>query len=45
MVEGREATCPFLPRRVPYDSYNAAILEEVDFQPADQAGGKASHGR
>ena len=33
MVEGREATAPFWPRKVPYDCYNAAVLDEVDFQP------------
>jgi microcompartment protein CcmK/EutM len=33
LVEGREATAPFLPRRVPYDCYNAAILDEVDLGP------------
>ncbi len=33
MVEGREATAPFRPEKVPYDCYNAAILDEVDFRP------------
>ena len=33
LVEGREATAPFWPRKVPYDSYNAAILDDVDFDP------------
>ena len=33
LVEGREATAPFHPRRVPYDSYNACILDDVQFQP------------
>ena len=33
LVEGREATVPFLPDRVPYDSYNACILDDVSFQP------------
>ena len=33
LVEGREATAPFWPRKVPYDSYNACILDDVDFQP------------
>ena len=32
--EGREATAPFWPKKVPYDSYNAAILDEVDFTAA-----------
>ena len=31
LVEGREAAVPFHPRRVPYDCYNAAILDEVCF--------------
>jgi microcompartment protein CcmK/EutM len=33
LVEGREATAPFHPARVPYDCYNACILDEIDFQP------------
>ena len=33
LVEGREATAPFHPNRVPFDSYNACILDEIDFQP------------
>ncbi len=33
MVEGREATAPFWPKEVPYDCYNAAILDSIDFQP------------
>ena len=33
LVEGREATAPFWPKKVPCDSYNAAILDEVDFDP------------
>ena len=33
MVEGREATMPFRPKRVPYDAYCACILDEVNFQP------------
>jgi microcompartment protein CcmK/EutM len=33
LVEGREATAPFAPKRVPYDCYNAAILDEVQFNP------------
>ncbi len=32
LVEGREAAVPFWPRKVPYDSYNACILDTVDFQ-------------
>ncbi len=33
LVEGREATAPFHPKKVPYDSYNACILDDVDFCP------------
>ena len=33
LVEGREATAPFLPKRVPYDAYNAAILDDVNWEP------------
>jgi microcompartment protein CcmK/EutM len=29
--EGREATMPFWPRRVPVDSYVCAILDQVDY--------------
>ena len=34
LVEGREATAPFWPKKVPCDSYNAAILDEVNFEAA-----------
>ena len=33
LVEGREATAPFYPKKVPYDSYNACILDDVHFEP------------
>jgi len=33
MVEGREACQPFVPRRVPFDAYNACILDSVNFRP------------
>jgi len=33
LVEGREATAPFYPDKVPFDSYNACILERLNFQP------------
>ena len=33
LVEGREATAPFYPDRVPYDSYNACIIDTVNFDP------------
>ena len=33
LVEGREATAPFYPEKVPYNAYNACILDTVDFQP------------
>lgn len=35
LVEGREATAPFWPTKVPYDSYNAAILDDVDFEAVE----------
>lgn len=33
LVEGREATAPFYPKKVPFDSYNACILDDIDFDP------------
>jgi len=33
MVEGREATAPFWPAKVPFNAYSACILERVNFQP------------
>jgi ethanolamine utilization protein EutN len=33
LVEGREATAPFHPQKVPYDAYNACILDDIDFDP------------
>ena len=33
LVEGREASAPFYPQKVPYNAYNACILEAVNFQP------------
>lgn len=33
LVEGREATAPFWPDKVPYDSYNACILDNIEFEP------------
>jgi microcompartment protein CcmK/EutM len=33
LVEGREATNPFYPGKVPFDCYNACILDDVQFQP------------
>jgi len=33
LVEGREATAPFYPEKVPYDCYNACILNQVNFDP------------
>ena len=33
LVEGAEATAPFLPKRVPFDCYSACILDRVDFDP------------
>ena len=31
--EGREATAPFLPAKVPYDCYCSCILDSVNFDP------------
>lgn len=33
VAEGREATSPFYPDKVPVSAYNACILEHVNFQP------------
>jgi hypothetical protein len=33
LVEGREATAPFYPVKVPYNCYNACILDRIDFDP------------
>jgi ethanolamine utilization protein EutN len=33
LVEGREATAPFWPEKVPYDAYNACILDTISFEP------------
>ena len=33
MVEGREACQPFVPKRVPFDAYNACILDSLEFKP------------
>ncbi len=38
LVEGREAAMPFWPKRVPYDSYNACILDTIDFDPVLDVG-------
>ena len=40
MVDGREASAPFHPAKVPYDAYNACILEAIDFQPVLALPGK-----
>jgi microcompartment protein CcmK/EutM len=42
LVEGREASVPFLPDKVPYDSYNACILDTIDFEPVVGAPSKAT---
>ncbi|MHC4562694.1 MAG: EutN/CcmL family microcompartment protein [Planctomycetota bacterium] len=31
--EGREATAPFLPAKVPYDCYCGCILDNIEFDP------------
>ena len=41
LVEGREATAPFYPQKVPYDCYNACILDTIDFRPILPAGRRA----
>ncbi len=41
LVEGAEASAPFRPKKVPYDCYNACILEQLDFRPILDAGGDA----
>ena len=33
LVEGREATAPFYPAKVPYCAYNGCIIDRVDFDP------------
>jgi microcompartment protein CcmK/EutM len=33
LVEGREATAPFYPAKVPYSAYCACIIDRVDFDP------------
>ena len=33
LVEGREATAPFYPKKVPYDAYCACILDTLNFEP------------
>ncbi len=40
LVEGREATAPFWPTKVPYDAYNACILDTVNFRPVLRVGDK-----
>ena len=40
LVEGREATAPFWPTKVPYDAYNACILATVNFRPVLRVGDK-----
>lgn len=33
LVEGREATAPFWPKKVPLDAYNGCVLDNVNFKP------------
>jgi ethanolamine utilization protein EutN len=33
LVEGAEATVPFKPLKVPYDAYNACLIDTVNFKP------------
>ncbi len=37
LVEGREASAPFYPDKVPFNSYNACILDDLNFQPVLEA--------
>ena len=37
LVEGREATAPFYPDKVPFNSYNACILDRLDLTPSLEA--------
>jgi len=37
--EGREASAPFYPRRVPFDAYCAAIMDTVRIDKRDQTKG------
>ena len=37
--EGREATMPFFPGKVPIDAYAAAILDRVELTPPSTRGG------
>lgn len=34
LVEGREAAAPFYPEKVPFDAYNACILDNINWRPA-----------
>jgi ethanolamine utilization protein EutN len=40
LVEGREASVPFHPDKVPYDAYNACILDTIDFDAVLDVTGK-----
>ena len=33
LVEGREASAPFYPQKVPFDCYNGCILDDLKFEP------------
>ena len=33
LVEGAEASVPFKPLKVPYDAYNACIIDTINFTP------------
>lgn len=43
MVEGREATAPFYPAKVPFDCYCASILDELEFEPVLPVETKENH--
>jgi hypothetical protein len=38
LIEGREASAPFHPKKVPFDAYCACILDTVDFEPILEVG-------
>ncbi len=33
LVEGMEASMPFRPAKVPFDAYNACVIDTLNFQP------------
>jgi ethanolamine utilization protein EutN len=45
LVEGREASVPFRPKKVPCDAYNACILDTIDFNPVLDAPAEQAQAR